>query len=137
MPDLWRWEVADHPVRHTRAAIQGSKASPITRQLAAPAGYYSCPLILLRRTCFWTRSSLGIGGNVSTVPKDIATYLREFAHLLEDRILQQFPPLHEPGAPFPPELRHLRRTPYPAQSLAIAGIAKRWDMENSAGAAVI
>jgi hypothetical protein len=69
-----------------------------------------------------------------SVPKDIATYLREFAHLLEDRILQQFPPLHEPGAPLPAELRQLRRTPYPAQSLAIAGIAKRWDIENSAGA---
>lgn len=73
---------------------------------------------------------------MSTVPKDIATYLREFAHLLEDRILQQFPPLHEPGAPLPAELRHLRRTPYPAQALAIAGIAKRWDIENSAGAIV-
>ncbi len=71
---------------------------------------------------------------MSTLPKDIATYLREFAHLLEDRILEQFPPLHEPGTPLPPELRHLRRTPYPAQSLAIAGIAKRWDIENSAGA---
>jgi hypothetical protein len=71
---------------------------------------------------------------VSNVPKDIATYLRQFAPLLEDRILKQFPPLHELGEPLPAELRHLRRTPYPAQSLAIAGIAKRWDLENSAGA---
>jgi superfamily I DNA/RNA helicase len=71
---------------------------------------------------------------VSIVPKDIATYLRQFAPLLEDRILKQFPPLHEPGTPLPPELRRLRRTPYPAQSLAIAGIARRWDLENSAGA---
>ena len=71
---------------------------------------------------------------MSIVPKDIATYLRQFAPLLEDRILKQFPPLHEPGEPLPAELRHLRRTPYPAQSLAIAGIAKRWDLENSAGA---
>ena len=68
------------------------------------------------------------------ISKDIATYLRQFAPLLEDRILRQFPPLHEPGAPLPAELRHLRRTPYPAQSLAIAGIAKRWDVEKSAGA---
>jgi hypothetical protein len=71
---------------------------------------------------------------VSIVPKDIATYLRQFAPLLEDRILKQFPPLHEPGTPLPPELRRLLRTPYPAQSLAIAGIARRWDLENSAGA---
>ena len=71
---------------------------------------------------------------MSIVPKDIAGYLRQFAPLLEDRILKQFPPLHEPGTPLPLELRRLRRTPYPAQSLAIAGIAKRWDLENSAGA---
>lgn len=71
---------------------------------------------------------------MGTIPKDIATYLRQFAPLLEDRILEQFPPLHEPGAPLPAELRRLRRTPYPAQSLAIAGIAKRWDVASSAGA---
>ena len=71
---------------------------------------------------------------MSTVPQDIATYLRQFAPLLEDRILKLFPPLHEPGEPLPAELRHLRRAPYPAQSLAIAGIARRWDIEASAGA---
>ena len=65
---------------------------------------------------------------------DIPTYLRQFAPLLEDRILKQFPPLHEPGSPLPAELRRLRRTPYPAQSLAIAGIARRWDVATSAGA---
>jgi hypothetical protein len=74
---------------------------------------------------------------VSTLPQDIATYLRQFAPLLEDRILKLFPPLHEPGEPPPAELMHLRRTPYPAQSLAIAGIARRWDIEASAGAIVI
>ena len=71
------------------------------------------------------------------VPKDIATYLRQFAPLLEDRILKQFPPLHEPGAPLPVELKYLRRVPYPAQSLAIAGIGRRWELENSAAAIVI
>ncbi len=71
---------------------------------------------------------------MGTIPKDIATYLRQFAPSLEDRILKQFPPLHEPGSPLPAELRRLRRTPYPAQSLAIAGIARRWDVATSAGA---
>ena len=70
---------------------------------------------------------------MGTIPKDIATYLRQFAPLLEDRILKQFPPLHEPGSPLPAELRRLRRTPYPAQSLAIAGISRRWAVANSAG----
>jgi hypothetical protein len=73
---------------------------------------------------------------VHIVPKDIATYLRQFAPLLEDRILKQFPPLHEPGAPLPVELKYLRRIPYPAQSLAVAGIARRWELETSAAAAI-
>jgi superfamily II DNA or RNA helicase len=64
----------------------------------------------------------------------IAIYLRRFAHQLEDRILKQFPPLHQPEDPLPPELRRLRRTPYPAQALAIAGLAKRLRSERCAGA---
>jgi len=74
---------------------------------------------------------------MSIVPTNINNYLRQFAYQLEERILQQFPPLHQPGEPLPAELARLRRTPYPAQALAIAGIAKRWEAENSAGAAVI
>lgn len=69
-----------------------------------------------------------------THPTNINDYLRQFAAQLEERILQQFPPLHRPDEPLPRELARLRRTPYPAQALAIAGIAKRWDVENSAGA---
>jgi hypothetical protein len=64
----------------------------------------------------------------------ISTYLRRFAHQLEDRILNQFPPLHQPEDPLPSELRRLRRTPYVAQALAIAGLAKRLETERSAGA---
>src|SRR2546427_10847708 len=74
---------------------------------------------------------------MSIVPTNINNYLRQFAYQLEERILQQFPPLHQPGEPLPAELARLRRTPYPAQALAIAGIAKRWEAENSAGAAAI
>jgi hypothetical protein len=71
---------------------------------------------------------------MSTVPTNINNYLRRFAHQLEERILEQFPPLHQPGEPFPAELARLRRTPYHAQALAIAGISKRWEVETSAGA---
>ena len=71
---------------------------------------------------------------MSIVPTNLNNYLRQFAHQLEERILQQFPPLHQPGEPLPAELARLRRTPYPAQALAIAGIAKRWEAENSAAA---
>ena len=64
----------------------------------------------------------------------IGSYLRQFAHVLEDRILEQFPPLHQAGEPLPDTLRYLRRTPYPAQALAIAGIAKRWETDSAAAA---
>ena len=73
---------------------------------------------------------------MSIVPTNINNYLRQFAYQLEERILQQFPPLHHPNEPLPAELARLRRTPYPAQALAIAGISKRWEVETSAGAAV-
>ena len=65
---------------------------------------------------------------------DISTYLRTFAPQLEERILEQFPPLHQPSEPLPAELGRLRRKPYPAQALAIAGISKRWEVEAAAGA---
>src|SRR6202158_1460473 len=71
---------------------------------------------------------------MSIVPTNLNNYLRQFAHQLEERILQQFPPLHQPGEPLPVELARLRRTPYPAQALAIAGISKRWGVERAAGA---
>src|SRR5437667_199729 len=71
---------------------------------------------------------------MSIVPTNINNYLRQFAYQLEERILQQFPPLHHPDEPLPAELARLRRTPYPAQALAIAGISKRWEVERSAGA---
>ena len=71
-----------------------------------------------------------------SIPKNIGDYLRQFAIQLEEKILQQFPPLHQPGEPLPPELARLRRKPYPAQALAVAAIAKRWDVERSAGAIV-
>ena len=71
---------------------------------------------------------------MSVVPRNIGDYLRQFANQLEEKILQQFPPLHQPGEPLPPELARLRRKPYPAQALAVAAIAKRWDVERSAGA---
>jgi hypothetical protein len=64
----------------------------------------------------------------------ISSYLRQFANVLEDRILEQFPPLHQAGEPLPDALRYLRRTPYAAQALAIAGIAKRWESDSAAAA---
>ena len=67
-----------------------------------------------------------------TIPKDINEYLRLYAAELEGRVLSQFPPIHRPEDGEWAPLRHLRRTPYPAQALAIMAIAKRWDLARSA-----
>jgi hypothetical protein len=42
---------------------------------------------------------------MSIVPTNLNNYLRQFAHQLEERILQQFPPLHQPGEPSRPNWR--------------------------------
>ena len=69
---------------------------------------------------------------MSTIPNDINGYLRLYAAELEGRVLSQFPPVHRPEDGEWPALKQLRRTPYPAQALAIMSIAKRWDLARSA-----
>jgi len=51
---------------------------------------------------------------MSTTPQMIGDYLRMFAGELEERILAQFPALHNPTDPVCPALERLRRRPYPA-----------------------
>jgi len=69
-----------------------------------------------------------------TISTSIADYLRQFAGELEDRILQQFPPLHNPNDPVWPGLRQLKRKPYAAQTLAAMGIVKQWERARAAAA---
>lgn len=61
-----------------------------------------------------------------TVPDSISSYLRLYGAELGDRVLSQFPALHQPSDPVWPALKLLRRRPFPAQQLAIMGIVKRW-----------
>jgi hypothetical protein len=68
-------------------------------------------------------------------PKDIATYLKASASELATRILRSFPPLQGVDDPESPLVEQLRRTPFPAQVLAIMGVVKRWGQAR--GAAVI
>jgi hypothetical protein len=65
----------------------------------------------------------------------IATYLREWAAELGERILQTFPPLHGFDDAPSPLIAQLLRKPFPAQTLAIMGVVKRWNEDR--GAAVI
>jgi len=59
-------------------------------------------------------------------PDSISDYLRAYGSELGERVLAQFPPLHGPCDPLAPQLLQLKRQPFPAQSLAIMGIVKRW-----------
>ena len=72
------------------------------------------------------------------IPKDIdsiSTYLRAWTSELGERILQTFPPLHGFDDVPSPLIAQLLRKPFPAQTLAIMGVVKRWN--EARGAAVI
>src|SRR5258708_15964267 len=75
--------------------------------------------------------SFGIMDNIP----DIATYLRAWAPELGERILQTYPPLHGVDDPASPLIGHLLRKPFPAKTLAMMGVVKRW--KEARGAAVI
>ena len=64
----------------------------------------------------------------------LSDYLRAYGPVLGSRVLEQFPPLHEPGDPLWPGVHQLKRTPFPAQALAIMGIVKRWEQARCAAA---
>jgi len=65
----------------------------------------------------------------------IATYLRAWAPKLAERILQTYPPLHGFDDAASPLTGQLLRKPFPAQTLAMMGVVKRWN--EARGAAVI
>jgi superfamily II DNA or RNA helicase len=56
----------------------------------------------------------------------IYDYMRAHAGLLGARILEQFPALQQIDDPVSPRLEGLLRRPFPAQMIAIMGLAKRW-----------
>lgn len=69
-----------------------------------------------------------------TAPSCIGDYLRAYGQALGERVLNQFPPLHSATDPIKPVLQRLKRRPFPAQALAIMGIAKRWQDSRCAAA---
>jgi superfamily II DNA or RNA helicase len=56
----------------------------------------------------------------------IYDYMRANAGLLGARILQEYPALHQFEDSISPRIEGLLRRPFPAQSIAIMGLAKRW-----------
>ncbi len=71
-----------------------------------------------------------------STPTTISDYLRAYGNELGEKVLTQFPPLHSPGDPVWPALYQLKRKPFPAQTLAILGIVKRWVQARAAAVVV-
>jgi hypothetical protein len=69
-----------------------------------------------------------------SIPTTISAYLRAYGNELGEKVLTQFPPLHSPGDPIWPALKQLKRKSFPAQTLAILGIVKRWEEARAAAA---
>jgi superfamily II DNA or RNA helicase len=63
---------------------------------------------------------------------DIYTYMSAFSNELGERILQEFPALHRFDDPVSPRIERLLRRPFPAQTIAIMGTAKRWEQARTA-----
>jgi len=61
----------------------------------------------------------------------IYDYMRTYAGLLGERILEQFPALHRVNDPVSPRIEQLLRKPFPAQILAIMGLVRRWQQERT------
>jgi len=67
---------------------------------------------------------------------DLTTYLAAHSDEIGQRILSSYPALfgaHEEPSPL---LSGMLRTPYPAQTLAIMGVSKRWDLARNANVVV-
>jgi len=64
----------------------------------------------------------------------INDYLKIYGAELGHRVVDQFPPLHQPSDPVWPAINELKRQPFPAQALAIMGIVKRWEEARCAAA---
>ena len=62
----------------------------------------------------------------------IYDYMRRHAALLGDRILQEYPALHQFDDAVSPRVKGLIRKPFPAQTIAIMGVAKRWQRARTA-----
>lgn len=62
----------------------------------------------------------------------IYDYMRAHASLLGERILQEYPALHPFEDPVSPLISGLLRKPFPAQTIAIMGVAKRWQQAKTA-----
>ena len=62
----------------------------------------------------------------------IYDYMRANANLLGERILKEYPALHRFDDPVSPRVDTLLRRPFPAQTIALMGVVKRWQYARTA-----
>ena len=73
--------------------------------------------------------------NLRCLVQELSTiydYMRSHAAILGERILQEYPALQRFDDPVSARLRELLREPFPAQAIAIMGLAKRWQQARTA-----
>jgi superfamily II DNA or RNA helicase len=63
---------------------------------------------------------------------DIFTYMKAFSRQLGERILEDYPALQGFQDPLSPRIKQLQRRPFPAQNIAMMGVAKRWQFWRTA-----
>src|ERR1700737_180167 len=61
-----------------------------------------------------------------SLPESIFEYMSHHSRELGERILRDLPALPRVEDAVSPRIEDLRRKPFPAQNVAIMGIAKRW-----------
>src|ERR1035438_40203 len=66
------------------------------------------------------------------VVSSLHEYMAHHSAELGERILASYPALHSPEDPLSPHISRLLRRPYPAQALAIMGVARRWQIARGA-----
>ena len=62
----------------------------------------------------------------------IFDYVKQFSTELGDRILHDYPALQDFQDPLSPRIKQLLRRPFPAQAIALMGVAKRWQQWKTA-----
>jgi superfamily II DNA or RNA helicase len=62
----------------------------------------------------------------------IYSYMKMFSRELGERILEEYPALQRFEDSISPRIKELLRRPFPAQSIAVMGIAKRWETQHTA-----
>src|ERR1700677_1308382 len=93
-----------------------------------PSGSCSFPLSFQ----FLVQSRLSLPRRTMPELSTIYDYMRANAGLLGARILEQYPPLHQFDDPASLRIEGLLRRPFPAQTIAIMGLAKRWNQARTA-----